>query len=267
MLRFRRLHADEIDVRVAQIGEGDRGKWLSLLLYKDARVDMRILDETVGQMNWQRDHKEVKGNMYSGIGIWDGEKSQWVWKWDCGTESFTEAEKGEASDSFKRAGFNWGIGRELYTAPSIFLNDDVCKIDKNAKGKLACYDRFSVKSISYAEDGSINGLCIINSKTRKVVFNWGMTIDTPQKAENKPKENVSAESNNSGWQRQKPAENGSEDDVKKAKHEFVKKCKENGQSAVEIMESAGWSIDKGDATLDDYAKANIILDERLEAMS
>ena len=100
------------------------------------------------------------------------------------------------------------------------------------------------------------------------ISNQSTKRKTTNKAENKPKENVSAESGNSGWQRQKSAENGSEDDdIKKAKHEFVQRCNENGQSAVEIMESAGWSIDKGDATLDDYAKANIILDERLGAQS
>lgn len=214
-MEFRTLRADEIDVRVAQLGEGKRGKWASLLLYKDARCDMRILDETVGAMDWQRDHKELKGNMYAGIGIWDAVKGQWIWKWDCGTESYTEAEKGEASDSFKRAAFNWGIGRELYTSPTIFLGDDVCKIEKKDNGKLACYDRFSVKSISYDDKRNINGLCIINSKNRKVVFNWGMTIDepeptrstrsTPKKAENKPKEEVSSKSGNSGWQREKTA--------------------------------------------------------------
>lgn len=100
------------------------------------------------------------------------------------------------------------------------------------------------------------------------ISNQSTKRKTTNKAENKPKEKVSAESGNSGWQRQKSAENGSEDDdIKKAKHEFVQRCNENGQSAVEIMESAGWSIDKGDATLDDYAKANIILDERLGAQS
>ena len=100
------------------------------------------------------------------------------------------------------------------------------------------------------------------------ISNQSTKRKTTNKAENKPKEKVSAESGNSGWQRQKPAENGSEDDeIKNVKHEFVQRCNENGQSAVEIMESAGWSIDKGDATLDDYAKANIILDERLGAQS
>ena len=98
---FRDLRADEIDVRISQVGEG----WLSLLLYKDARVDMDILDETVGNMNWQRKHLRDNANCI--IEIWDKEKGQWISKEDTGTESYTEKEKGLASDSFKRAGFNW----------------------------------------------------------------------------------------------------------------------------------------------------------------
>ena len=118
-LKFRGLYPDEIELRVGNVSQ--RGA--TLLLYKNARVDMALLDQVVGPMNWQRDHKEVKGNMYCGIGIKDDDGT-WVWKWDCGTESNTEAEKGESSDSFKRAGFNWGIGRELYTAPVVFINCD-----------------------------------------------------------------------------------------------------------------------------------------------
>lgn len=98
-LKFRDLTKDEIDVRIATCNE----KGVSLLLYKDARVDQNILDETVGAMDWQRDHKELKGNIYCGISIWDKDKQQWITKWDCGKESFSEAEKGESSDSFKRA--------------------------------------------------------------------------------------------------------------------------------------------------------------------
>lgn len=116
-MEFRDIKANEIDLRVGTVTT----KGYTLLLYKDARVDMAMLDETVGQMNWQRDHKEVKGNLYCGIGIWDNDKQLWIWKWDCGAESFSDKEKGEASDSFKRAGFNWGIGRELYTAPFIWI--------------------------------------------------------------------------------------------------------------------------------------------------
>ena len=127
-MKFRALKADEIDVRVGGVYKTG----ITMLLYKNARVDMQILDETVGEMNWQRDHKEIKGNLYCGVGIWDEKKYEWVWKWDCGTESFSEKEKGEASDAFKRAGFNWGIGRELYTAPFIYLP---CATNPKPNGK------------------------------------------------------------------------------------------------------------------------------------
>lgn len=116
-MEFRDLTEQEIDCRVQSNGElkGTNKLWAKVLLYKDARVDMKLLDEVVGQENWQRDHKELKGNMYCGVGIWNEKRQQWIWKWDCGSESNTEKEKGEASDSFKRACANWGIGRELYT--------------------------------------------------------------------------------------------------------------------------------------------------------
>lgn len=126
---MRALRADEIEVRVGQVYNGGA----VMLLYKNARVDMAILDEMYGPMGWQRDHKEVKGNMYCGIGIYDDHSGHWVWKWDCGTESNTEKQKGEASDSFKRAGTNWGIGRELYTAPFIWLEVATKSYDYNGK--------------------------------------------------------------------------------------------------------------------------------------
>lgn len=131
---MRQLRADELEVRIGQVYENG----LTVLLYKNARVDMTVLDEEFGAGNWQRDHKEVKGNMFCGIGVRASvidEKlsdTDWIWKWDCGTESNTEKEKGEASDSFKRAGFNWGIGRELYTAPFIFLSG--MAIEPNGRG-------------------------------------------------------------------------------------------------------------------------------------
>lgn len=112
---FRTLNANEIDVRVAQINE----KGATLLLYKDARCDQNILDDTVGPMNWQRHHSRENANCI--VSIWDDKKKQWIEKEDTGKESFTEKEKGLASDSFKRACFNWGIGRELYTAPHIWI--------------------------------------------------------------------------------------------------------------------------------------------------
>lgn len=165
-MEFRKLSANEIEARVATVSD----KGCSVLLYKNARCDMNILDECVGTMNWQRDHKEIKGNMYAGVGIWDGVKSQWIWKWDCGTESYTEGEKGEASDSFKRACFNLGIGRELYTAPFIwFKSDQVNLSDKN--GKKTTYDTFTVNEIEY-KDGKISYVKVSNNKT-KSAYTWG----------------------------------------------------------------------------------------------
>ena len=163
---FRDLKANEIDVRIATINE----KGLSLLLYKDARVDMDILDETVGEMNWQRKHLRDNANCI--IEIWDKEKQQWISKEDTGTESFTEKEKGLASDSFKRAGFNWGIGRELYTSPFIWIPAEKCNIKPNTKtNKLICNDKFVVEAIQIT-DKTITGLAIKNATTGKRVFVW-----------------------------------------------------------------------------------------------
>lgn len=159
---FRDLKAEEIDVRIAQVKQNG----VSLLLYKDARVDQDILDETVGPMNWQRDHKELKGNIYCGISIFDTTLKQWTTKWDCGKESFSEAEKGEASDSFKRAGFNWGIGRELYTAPFMWIPADKCQIKEN-KSKYVCYDKFYVSKIQITNK-KITELAIRNNRNERV---------------------------------------------------------------------------------------------------
>lgn len=161
---FRALRADEIECRISTINE----KGLSLLLYKDARVDMRLLDETVGSMNWKRSHQVIDGNLYCTIEVWDADKEQWISKQDVGTESYTEKEKGQASDSFKRAGFNFGIGRELYTAPFIWVPASECTIKQNGN-KFVCYDRFAVWSIT-TNDGNIVGLEIGNEKTGKTVY-------------------------------------------------------------------------------------------------
>lgn len=158
---FRDLKSDEIDVRIAQVKQNG----VSLLLYKDARVDQNILDETVGNENWDRDHKELKGNIYAGIGIWNEKQNRLVWKWDCGKESFSESEKGEASDSFKRAGFNWGIGRELYTSPFIWVTKanikDSGRKDKWNKPIYTCTDKFVVEAIQITNK-VITGLAIKN---------------------------------------------------------------------------------------------------------
>ena len=174
MCKFRDLRADEIECRVQSVKQNG----LVLLLYKDARVDMNILDETVGAENWQREHYECKGNLFCRVGIKvkpsvemtsnniNFDSNHWVWKSDCGTESNTEAQKGEASDSFKRACFNWGIGRELYTAPFTWIPADKCNINN---GK--CYDKFVVEKIQI-ENKQITGLAIYNVTKNCRAFVW-----------------------------------------------------------------------------------------------
>lgn len=169
MSEIRKLKANEIDCRVAQVSE----KGLSLLLYKDARVDQRILDETYGTMNWKRSHQLIGDRLYCTVEIYDKDKKEWVAKQDVGTESNTEAEKGQASDSFKRACFNWGIGRELYTAPFIWINADKATISKSKTGKSACYDKFAVKEIGYNENGDISKLKIVNLTKKIGVYQYG----------------------------------------------------------------------------------------------
>jgi hypothetical protein len=175
-LKFRTLEAEEIDCRVSQIASN----WLTLLLYKDARVDQNILDETVGAMNWQK--KYLRDNANCIVEIWDEDKKQWVAKEDTGTESFSEAEKGLASDSFKRACFNWGIGRELYTSPSIFIfpkkemGKKTRQLDENGEpiyepeffqkdnGKYDTKTRFKVDLIKYDSKKNITDLVIKDNK-------------------------------------------------------------------------------------------------------
>lgn len=176
MCKFRDLTASEIECRVATCNENG----VSLLLYKDARCDMNILDETVGAMNWQRRHTRDNANCI--VEIWDSEKNQWIAKEDTGTESYTEKEKGQASDSFKRACFNWGIGRELYTAPFIWVTSGMCTI-KQVKDRWTTYDRFEVDSITI-ENKRITGLSIRNTKTGNIVYTFGNT--SAKKAYSKP---------------------------------------------------------------------------------
>lgn len=148
-VKFRELRPDEIELRVGTC----TSKGFSLLLYKTARTDSNILDEVVGCMNWQSDYKVVNDNLYCGIGIYDEDKKEWVYKWDCGTESYTEKEKGEASDSFKRAGFKWGIGRELYTSPFIWIMGNVEKNETTGKYQPSIkIQEIKVKEIEYSNN-------------------------------------------------------------------------------------------------------------------
>lgn len=160
---IRLLRADEIECRVSTIG----GNGLSLLLFKDARVDQKILDETFTPFGWKRSHQSIDGNLYCTVEAWDSKKGQWIAKQDVGAMSHSEKEKGQASDSFKRACFNWGIGRELYTAPFIWV--PAAKADIQKKGdRYITKDSFSVQSISYSAQKEIASLVIVNQKGMEV---------------------------------------------------------------------------------------------------
>ena len=164
-IRIRALRADEIECRIGTISE----KGLSLLLYKDARADMRILDETFGCLGWKRTHQSIDGNLYCTVELWDSEKKEWISKQDVGTVSYTEKEKGQASDSFKRACVTVGIGRELYSAPFIWVSAQKCNIQRK-NDKWICYDKFAVTDISYSESREITGLTIVNQDSGEVVY-------------------------------------------------------------------------------------------------
>lgn len=183
---MRKLKANEIECRVSQV----TAKGVTLLLYKTARVDRAILDEMYTACGWQNDFKVIDGKMYGGIGVRisdDNGNFEWVWKWDCGTESNTEAEKGQASDCFKRAGFKWGIGVELYTAPFIFVLEPT--EEKNGKYYMKDrYKKFVVKEIEYTND-VISYLIITDDKGKEVFkFNNQSTEQKMTKIKEKNKE-------------------------------------------------------------------------------
>lgn len=175
-MKDRLLTKDEIEVKVKQV----TSKGAVLLLYKTARVDMAILDEIYGAMNWQCDYKVVNDNLYCGIGVRNNETNEWVWKWDCGIESRADGEgnekKGEASDAFKRAGFKWGIGVELYTAPFTFAQVETEDVNTDPLKKPIYrlsdkFQKFFVQNIEYDEQGNISSLVIIDNHGA-FVFTW-----------------------------------------------------------------------------------------------
>ena len=163
MEQIRLLKPSEIECRIGTIGE----KGLTLLLYKDARVDMKILDEVYGPLNWQRTHVMIGNHLYCKVSVWDEAKQQWISKMDVGTESYAEKEKGQASDSFKRACVSLGIGRELYKAPFIWVPAGKTNIQKKGE-RYITYDKFQVKEIHYNQEREMVGLLICNQEGKLI---------------------------------------------------------------------------------------------------
>lgn len=180
---IRLLRADEIECRVSTINVYG----LRLLLYKDARVDQKILDEMFTPFGWQRTHQEIDGKLYCTVSVWDDSRRQWISKQDVGTASYSDKEKGQASDSFKRACFNWGIGRELYTAPDIWVPASRVHIreSKDKQGHYTTSERFSVRTISYNERREISSLIVVD-QDGKSVFQMGQGQRAPQPEKTDP---------------------------------------------------------------------------------
>lgn len=167
----RLLKAKEISCRINTVTE----KGITLLLYVTSRAGMNLLDQKYGELNWKRQYRTIDGQLFCSVSVWNPEIGEWVQKEDVGTESCTEKEKGRASDAFKRACVNFGIARELYSAPTIFIDAGHCnirKIEKDGRTKYTCYDKFSVKVISYNKRREIDSLEIINSNLETVYKQW-----------------------------------------------------------------------------------------------
>lgn len=181
---IRRLEKTEVECRVSTGSMRSDGRaYATYLLYKDARVDMKILDEHFGPMNWQREHTMIGDRLYCTISIYDSEKGVWIKKQDVGTESNSEPEKGQASDAFKRAAFNVGIGRELYTAPYISVdleqNEYTTFTDSKGKEKVTPKLNLYVDDLDYDNDGNINVL-VLKDRRGKIRYSLGKTSHNPQ---------------------------------------------------------------------------------------
>lgn len=175
MCEFRKLKGSELQCKCTDTKYKGSA---TILIYKDARVDQKVLDETVSPMRWQKDYKEIDGKIYCGVAIKDIDTGEWIWKWDCGTEGNFEAEKSEASDAFKRACFNWGLGRELYDTPKIKIK---CPDSYYYNDKLTM--TFTVKSIEW-EDNTLMELIIVD-KFGKVVYDYKGNNTEPMTEEQK----------------------------------------------------------------------------------
>ena len=200
-MEIRTLRADEIECRVQQV----KTNGCVLLLYKDARCDMRILDEVFGIDGWEREHQVVNGNLYCTVRVWSEKRNQWISKQDVGTESNTEKQKGEASDSFKRACFNIGIGRELYSAPFIWISLSKGEIsEKNGRCSLDYKVKFEVKEIEYDEHREISKLIIIDQEGKERFKFIKKIKQTKEKSikENKLLEDIYIMANKKGYSKE-----------------------------------------------------------------
>ena len=189
MEEIRLLTKEDIEVRVAQTLAGNNKVRVNLLLYKNARVDMKIMDELFTPMGWKRTHKLIGDRLYCCVEVYNPETKEWICKEDVGVESNTEAEKGQASDSFKRACVNWGIGRELYTAPRISVELTDKEYTRGQDGKIRVWATFGVKSIGYDANSRTITSLEIQDRFGNVRFSMGGSV---QQSQSEPSQAVKA---------------------------------------------------------------------------
>ena len=189
MEEIRLLSKEDIEVRVAQTLAGNNKVRVNLLLYKNARVDMKIMDELFTPMGWKGTHKLIGDRLYCCVEVYNPETKEWICKEDVGVESNTEAEKGQASDSFKRACVNWGIGRELYTAPRISVELTDKEYTRSQDGKIRVWATFGVKSIGYDANSRTITSLEIQDRFGNIRFSMGGSV---QQSQSEPSQAVKA---------------------------------------------------------------------------
>lgn len=178
----------DIELRVQSV---NKGGYATILPYKDARVDMNRLDSVVGSLNWKREHFLIHNTMYCRVSIFSDKLGDWVSKEDCGTQSMTEKEKGLSSDAFKRACFNWGIGRELYSYPLISVKLIGDEVDRQT-GKVNTYN-FPLKTwkitVAFNSASKQVSFLSLTDQNNIVRFSWGLPL-IPKEAIQKAAESI-----------------------------------------------------------------------------
>lgn len=130
---FEKLSQPFDDVKWRLQSGNVNSRWGRCVAYIDSRQVMDRLDEVVGPENWCDQYHKEGDKWLCGISLRIND--EWITKWDTGDESNTEGNKGQVSDSFKRAAVKWGIGRDLYAKDLVFV-----KVRPNKNNKPEIYD-------------------------------------------------------------------------------------------------------------------------------
>ena len=237
------VNAQDIDFRVQSI---NKGGYATILAYKDARYDMRILDEVAGVGFWQKNYKIIDGNLYCGIGVYVEALQQWVWKWDVGVESNTEKEKGQASDAQKRAGFAWGIGRELYDFPLIQVKLNANEFEVRADGRAQQTYNLKLRDWNWTIERDDNGKIfnlVATDQNGEIRFQSGKTAKPVVTTASKPKAAASPKSS--------PAMGATEEQISQLRVIVTKMPKGDMKTSIIKKVKDGISVQEAEAIIVD----------------